>query len=136
MKRTLITLLGSVFVLFVGLSIAAGGLFAHHGRGASYDDSKIITVKGIVTEWAWRNPHVALYVDVKNDNGNVVNWGFESQNVGSLSKLGMHRNSFRPGQEITIKFNPSRAGAPVGVIRKVYDAAGKEVLSFGGPIND
>jgi len=65
----------------------------------------------------------------------VVNWGFESQNVSSLSRLGMNRLSFQPGQELTIKFNPSRGGAPVGVIRKVYDIKGKELLSFGGPID-
>ena len=37
--------------------------------------------------------------------------------------------------KVTIKFNPSRAGAPVGVIRKIYDSTGKEVLSFGGSID-
>jgi hypothetical protein len=128
MKRTVITLL----VLFA----AALPLVAHHGRGASYDNSKIATVEGVITEWAFRNPHAALYVDVKDANGKVVNWGFESQNVSSLSRLNIFRNSFRVGQQVTVKFNPSRGGAPVGVIRKVYDPSGKELLSFGGPIDE
>ena len=128
MKRTVIT--------FLVLSIMTVPLLAHHGRGASYDNTKVMTVKGTITEWAFRNPHAALYVDVKEANGKVVNWGFESQNVSSLSRLKIFRNSFKYGQEVTVKFNPSRGGAPVGVIRKVYDANGKELLSFGGPIDE
>lgn len=136
MGPTTIRFLGAVIVLLAGLLIAAAPAPAHHGRGATYDAGKLETVEGTVTEWAWRNPHVVLYVDVADGNGNVVNWAFESQNVSSLSRLGMSRISFEPGQEITVRFNPSRGGAPVGVIRRVYDATGTEVLAFGGPIDD
>src|SRR5438132_10668722 len=134
MNYRTIARLGSVLVL-IAVALIAVPAFAHHGRGASYDNGKVEELKGVVTEWAWRNPHCALYVDVKGPDGKVVNWGFESQNVSSLSRLGMNRLSFQPGQELTIKFNPSRGGAPVGVIRKVYDGKGKELLSFGGPID-
>jgi hypothetical protein len=134
MNRAAIAFLRSGFVLFAVVLVTVP-LFAHHGRGASYDTSRIETIQGTVSEWAWRNPHCALYVDVKGPDGKVVNWGFESQSVGSLSKLGMTRRSFQPGQQLTIKFNPSRGGAPVGVIRKAYDTNGKELLSFGGPID-
>src|SRR5438046_9582289 len=130
----MIAFLRSAFVLFAVVLVTAP-LFAHHGRGASYDNNKIETIQGVVTEWAWRNPHCALYVDVKGPDGKVVNWGFESQSVGSLSKLHMARRSFQPGQALKIIFNPCRGGAPVGVIRKVYDSNGKELLTFGGPID-
>jgi hypothetical protein len=122
-------------IAFLVLFVVTVPLLAHHGRGASYDDKKLETINGVVTEWAWRNPHCALYVDVKGADGKVVNWGFESQSVGSLSKLHMTRLSFQPGQQLKIIFNPSRGGASVGVIRKVYDTSGKELLSFGGPID-
>lgn len=136
MKRTMIAFPGSAFVFLVVLSVTAAPLLAHHGRGASYDNSKVLTIQGTITEWAYRNPHAALYVDVKEADGKVVNWGFESQNVSSLSRLHIFRNSFRVGQQVTIKFNPSRGGAPVGVLRKMYDTNGKEILSFGGPIDE
>lgn len=123
-----------LFALLVA-ALAAIPLFAHHGRGATYDEKKVLTATATITEVAWRNPHVAIYADVKDESGKVVNWGFESQNVSSLSRIGFFRNSLKVGQEVTIKFNPSRSGAAVGVIRKVIDASGKEVLSFGGPID-
>ncbi len=135
MGRASIQFLGSVFVVLAGLSTSAAPPPAHHGRAGAYDDSRLFTIEGTVTEWAWRNPHVALYVDVADADGNVVNWAFESQNVSSLSRLGMSRASFVSGQEISITFNPSSSGAPVGLIRRVYDDTGKEVLAWGGPID-
>jgi hypothetical protein len=128
MKRILTACLISAFAL-------VASLFAHHGRGATYDDSKVVTVKAVITEVAWRNPHVAIYADVRGADGKVVNWGFESQNVSSLTREGFFRNTLKVGQEITVRFNPSRSGAPVGVIRKILLPDGKEVLSFGGPID-
>jgi hypothetical protein len=124
-----------VLILILGIASVAAQLFAHHGRGATYDDKKIVTAKATITEVAWRNPHVAIYMDIKDESGKLTNWGMESQNVSSLTRIGFFRNTLKVGQEITIKFNPSRAGAPVGVIRKIYDADGKEVLSFGGSID-
>lgn len=119
------------FVLFASLSLVAGSLFAHHGRGATYDGDKEITLTGVVTELAWRNPHVAIYMDVKGKDGKVVNYAFESSNVSTMSREGWSRNILKPGQEITVTFNPSRAGAPIGIVRKVALADGKVIRSQG-----
>ena len=104
-------------------------LLAHHGTGISYDlAAPLKTVKGVVTEFAWRNPHVSFFVDVKDENGAIVNWAFEHNNVHSLAVLGYHRNTLRPGQEIAVVFHPSRAGAPIGLTVKVILADGSEIL--------
>ena len=119
------------FVIIASLLAVAGPLFAHHGRGATYDADKEITLTGTVTELAWRNPHVAIYMDVKDANGKVVNWAFESSNVSTMSREGWSRNVLKPGQTITVTFNPSRAGAPIGIVRKVVLADGKVIRSQG-----
>ena len=110
--------------------LLAGGVMvaAHHGTGISYDLNAQATIKGTVTEFAWRNPHVSIFVDVKDAQGTVVNWGLEHNNVNSLAKLGYNRNTLRPGQDVTVVFHPSRAGAPVGLTVKVILPDGKEVL--------
>jgi hypothetical protein len=118
-------------VVAASLALAAGSLFAHHGRGATYDADKEVTLTGVVTELAWRNPHVAIYMDVKGKDGKVVNWAFESSNVSTMSREGWNRNILKPGQEITVTFNPSRAGAPIGVVRNVKLADGTEIRSRG-----
>ena len=57
--------------LVVVLLISAGSLFAHHGRGATYD-KKEISLKGTISQVLWRNPHIAMFLDVKDADGKVV----------------------------------------------------------------
>lgn len=119
----------TVLVLVAGVSSVAGSGLAHHGTGISYDlFAPLVTIKGVVTEFAWRNPHVSIFIDVTDEKGNVVNWGLEHSNVNSLAKLGYHRNTLRPGQEVTAVIHPSRSGAPVGLVVKIILADGKEIL--------
>jgi hypothetical protein len=116
-------------VLVAGVSTGAGPLFAHHSRGATYDMKKQVTLKGTVTEVAWRNPHVAIYIDVKDADGNVVNWAFENSSVSTLARQGYNRNTLKVGQEITAIVNPSAQGSPRGIVVKVVLADGKEIMS-------
>jgi hypothetical protein len=124
MRKTL-----TFFVLIAALTIVAAPLFAHHGRGATYDMKKQITLKGTVTEVSWRNPHVAIYMDVKDANGKVTNWAFENSNVSTLARQGYNRNTIHIGEEITAVVNPSAQGAPRGIVVKVILASGKEIMS-------
>lgn len=119
----------AIFILITALLIVATPLFAHHGRGATYDMKKQVTLTGVVTEVAWRNPHVAIYMDVKDTNGKVVNWAFENSNVSTLARQGYNRNTLKVGQEITAVVNPSAQGAPRGIVVKVILAGGKEIMS-------
>jgi hypothetical protein len=124
MKKTL-----TFFFLIVALFVIAAPMFAHHGRGATYDMKKQVTLKGTVTEVAWRNPHVAIYMDVKDESGKVVNWAFENSNVSTLARQGYNRNTIHVGEEITAVVNPSSQGAPRGIVVKVILSNGKEIMS-------
>lgn len=135
MNRAAIRIFARALLMPLALLAAAPSLLAHHGRGAMYDASKEIRVKGVVTEFAWRNPHVVVYVDVKDATGNVQNWGFESSNVSSLSRTGVTRTTLKPGQEITVVANPAREGRPFGVITKVILEDGREILIFSPGAN-
>jgi hypothetical protein len=134
MNRTYMVL--SASALMVLLVFVAAPVSAHHGRASTYDGAKDITVKGKVTEWAWRNPHVVIYMDAVDASGKVQNWAFEGQNTSMLAHNdGLHRNSLKPGQEITVVANPARNGTPFGVIKKVILADGKEIMVFGQGAN-
>lgn len=119
----------TVAALVAGLSAGAGSLLAHHSRGGTYDMKKQVTLKGTVTEVAWRNPHVAIYMDVKAPDGKVVNWAFENSSVSTLARQGYSRTTLKVGQEITAIVNPSALGAPRGIVVKVILADGKEIMS-------
>ena len=128
MKRISIVLVGSAFLLIVIMSIGAGPLFAHHGRGATYDTKKELPLKGTVTEVLWRNPHIAIFIDVKDANGKVVNWVIEHSNVSQLARLGYGKNTLRAGMEVTAVVNPGSKGEPIGLCQKVILADGKEIF--------
>lgn len=97
----------------VTLLVACGSLLAHHGNVA-YDEQHPTAIAGNVTEFVWSNPHCQIYLDVKNDKGEVVAWSVESQSPGILKRNGWTRDSIKPGDHITITLVPAKSGAPVG----------------------
>ena len=129
----------SVFAVGLGLLGVSIPLFAHHGT-AVYDMRKTLTLKGVVTEWDWSNPHCLLQFDVKNEGGQVVHWIAETQNPANMVYRGWGKTSFKPGDEITITLVPTKNGEPFGRISlvvlpngKTLDAAGTDsAVSSGG----
>jgi hypothetical protein len=116
--------------VLAGLWVAARPVLAHHvSRGATYDVKKQVTVKGTVTRFDWRNPHVVIYVDAKDADGKVVAWSFEDVNVSQLVQEGITRSTLKPGQEITAVFNPAVDGTRRGIIVKVILPDGEEIMS-------
>jgi hypothetical protein len=115
------------FGLFLLFSILAApfSVAAHHGA-ASFDTAVEVTLKGTVTEWQWFNPHCFLKFDVKGDDGTVKNWAVEAGNPTDMTKRGWSRLSFKPGDQVTVTLQPVKTGAPVGRIRTVALADGRE----------
>ncbi|HEX5421129.1 MAG TPA: DUF6152 family protein [Gammaproteobacteria bacterium] len=104
--------------MFLACALAAaavGTAFAHHGTAVNYDSSKTITLDGTVTEFRWRNPHSALFLDVKDKTGKVIHYAIElpSPTLLSRGELGWTRHTFKPGDHVVFKVHPSRTGAPV-----------------------
>ena len=116
------------FLLALGILIIPRPIAAHHGTSAFYDMNHPITLKGTVTEFAWTNPHAQVYFDVKDDKGNLVHWGCETWSPGKLARSGWTKNVLKPGDQITITLSPSKKGLPLGSLRKIVLATGKELL--------
>jgi uncharacterized protein DUF6152 len=119
MRRTL-------FLVSAVLMIPGAPAFAHHGN-AAYDLDKPITLRGTVTEFAWSNPHVQIYFDVKGNKGKVVHWASETVSPGMLMRQGWTRDELKSGDEIAITVGPAKSGAPVGYAVKIVLASGKEL---------
>ena len=110
MKRMLLLGLAAVgsLVLF------SGPVMAHHGV-AGYDLTKTITLHGTVAKFDWSNPHVVVYVDAKNDGGEMQHWTIEFASPVHMVRAGWSKNSMKAGDDIVIETHPSRNGAPVGI---------------------
>lgn len=120
----------ALMILFVYL-ISSLPAFPHHGTAVAYDQSRNVTMKGTVTEFVFKNPHIQLRYDVKDEKGNVVNWTAECGGVYFWSALGFRRDSLKPGDQITITIHPSRAGAPLGELAVLETPNGKPVPKMG-----
>ena len=117
-----------VSILLFVLSIAVVSLYAHHGRGATYDMKKRITLKGTVSRVDWRNPHVVILMDVKDADGKVTTWVIEHSNISQLARLGYGRNTLPVGTEVTAYVNPGAEGEPIGLCQKIILPNGKEIF--------
>lgn len=104
-------------VLFVGVLMSAP-LFAHHGS-AAFDNGKTVVLKGTVAQWVYSNPHCLLTVDVKGEDGKVVQWVAETQAPSIMYPAGYRKNSFKIGDEVTVSVEPVKNGLPIGRIREV-----------------
>jgi len=123
-------------VLLAAVAMAAP-LAAHHGRGASFDMKKQVTLKGTVSQVKWQNPHVLIFIDVPDEAGRVVTWAFENSNVHTLATQGYSRNTLKFGQPITAIVNPAANGEPLGIIVKIVLEDGKVIMSRerGNPLD-
>ena len=65
-------------IALAGLLVFSASLFAHHGSRVSYDLTKQVTMKGVVTEYQYQNPHIYIMYDVKDESGSVAHWGVET----------------------------------------------------------
>jgi hypothetical protein len=98
----------------LGLILAVAPMFAHHGTAASYDQKKWVTLKGTVSEFIWRNPHCALFLDVTEGGGKVVNYSIEMFSPSLMVKRGLTKAVFKKGDQVTIDVHPALAGTPSG----------------------
>ena len=116
----------AVFALI--FTMLGGRVSAHHSV-VGYERKKTITLKGVVAEWRWRNPHAFLVFDVKDESGKVVQWTGELQSPLSMVALGLSRSSFKQGDEVTVTGYPASKGTPQSIIQKIVNADGKVMIN-------
>jgi hypothetical protein len=128
---------GSMRARLVGAAVIAGGVvllaapvLAHHSWQAEYDPKKVVTLKGVVSKIEWTNPHVRIYVDVKDDKGGVVNWDLELQSVNTLTRAGWDRNVLKVGDGLTVDAWVARDGSQRGNAREnITLADGRKIFA-------
>ena len=85
------------------LLLFAAPLFAHHSFAAEFDRDQAMKVTGTVRKVEWTNPHIWIYVDVKNPDGTVTNWAFQGGPPSYLTRSGWSKNDLKSGDTINIQ---------------------------------
>jgi hypothetical protein len=111
-------------ILVLGsLLAAAAPITAHHSFAAEFDAAKPITLRGYVTKIEWTNPHVWIYMDVKDDTGKKTNWGFEMGPPHLLQGSGWNREKLNLGDELIVEGSRAKNGTNKMNARTVKFAA-------------
>ena len=112
-KRPVIGTIGILSFLLAFAAVAS----AHHGRAGYKNEASAI--KGIVTSLEWKNPHVFVNFDVKDDSGNIVHWIGELSSPTTMLAAGMSRTSLKAGDEIEVKGKTGQDGVAAVLIDSI-----------------
>jgi uncharacterized protein DUF6152 len=130
MKHKRVSVSATAFSSLILLAIPA---LAHHSVSAEFDPSKEFTVTGVLKHVDWTNPHIYVWVDVKEDDGKVVTWAFEGNPPGILHRAGVTKDFFKVGEVVTVTAIAAKDGTKhlgFGRIYK-YSDGHEVVLSIG-----
>jgi hypothetical protein len=126
-----------VLVVTVGVLWFDVPATAHHSFAAEFDGKKCIVFEGVVTEVEWTNPHAFFFLNIKQSDGRIVNWAFQTAGPNMLSHLGWKRDSIKVGDRIKVEAYPAWDGARIASARTVVLADGRKIqagsASDGGP---
>ena len=92
---------------------SASPAWSHHSH-AMFDHDKEVTITGTVSQYIFRNPHVFLYMDVKNDAGETITYTVEFSNLTNMLKMGFAATTFKAGDKVTVTMHPLNDGRPGG----------------------
>ena len=121
----------AVLVVGGGLLLSAVPVRAHHAFAAAFDNSKPIVLQGVVTKVELMNPHSWFWLDVKEPDGKVVNWGFEGGSPNSLIRKGVTKETLPVGTEIIVNGYRAKSGENKGVGVNMTFPDGRKMF-FGG----
>jgi hypothetical protein len=88
--------------------LSAAPLAAHHSVPVNFDQSREVTIRGVITEIRWINPHSRFRLDVKQDDGSVIEWLVEMGAINTMQRAGFQTEKFAVGDPVTIIGNPGR----------------------------
>ena len=109
-------------------------VFAHHSFAAEFDSSKPVKLSGAVTKVEWGNPHIWVYLDVKDDQGTLQHWQCEGGAPNTLTRNGWSMNSLKTDGQITIEGFVAKDGSKTCNMRSVKLPDGRTV--FAGTSGD
>jgi hypothetical protein len=97
-------------LLLLVLTLSAASLGAHHSHG-NYNMTAYTTLKGVVKEVHWINPHTWIYIEVKDEKGEPAVWALEGASVIQVERRGWKKEMLKVGSTIGVRCHQLRDGS-------------------------
>jgi hypothetical protein len=120
----------STALVALAVAVLAAPLSAHHTISAIYDTNTVVTLKGVVTEVDWQNPHVILHLDVKNDDGSLVNWAVETWHLQGMRRHGLTQDFVKAGDAVDMTVFTAKDGTRKAELESITLPTGTAHLSM------
>ncbi len=111
----------------IAVAAFAAPAFAHHSF-AMFDATKTVTLEGTVKEFEWTNPHSWLRLYVNDTTGKPVLWALELSSPARLTTMGMHADSVKIGDKVSVTFHPMKDGTRGGQFMEAKLPGGKSII--------
>ncbi|HUK90284.1 MAG TPA: DUF6152 family protein [Blastocatellia bacterium] len=126
-------------VLLAGLVLCGGAALAHHGSAISYDTAHLWTTWATVTEFNYLNPHPSMTFERTVKGGNTEHWVSELlTNPSALARAGWTKTrsveALKPGTRVKLYIGTSRAGGFSGIVMKIENEKGENVVGERGDV--
>jgi hypothetical protein len=124
------TRLAVSWILALSVLVASSPLLAHHSS-SSYDMEHQVTMKGVVSNVEWTNPHVFIFLDVKDDNGSTEEWRVEGNSPNMLTRVGWKKEMIKAGDTLVVNGAPAKNGSKIMRLISVMLASGQKLDGQG-----
>ncbi len=124
----------ALLAVAAGVACLGGPVAAHHGFDTEYDAGKKVKLSGVVTQVAWTNPHMRVYVDVAGPDGKVVNWNLELTSPNTIRRQGWGPNDLKKGDKVTFEGFGGKVVESRGSLMSITkEGSDRPLFTAGGP---
>jgi hypothetical protein len=95
-------------------TLTATTVRAHHSA-AGVDQTRSVTIVGVLKEFKWANPHSWMDINVTDDKGETKLWSVEMTAPAYLARAGWKSTTVKPGDKVTVTLRPMKNGDPGGL---------------------
>jgi len=106
-------------VLFACTLATSAAVHAHHSIASFYDNSRQVTIEGLVTEFRFINPHPFLIIDAMADNAAPQTWQLEMDNRFELAEIGITADTFKLGDRVVVTGSAGRTQPQTLYLRRL-----------------
>ena len=102
--------------IFAGMILAGANLAWAHHSFSMFDQTKQVSLSGVVTAFEWTNPHAYIEIDVTGDGGAVKHWSVEMGSPSILMQSGWKFKDLKRGDKVKVTLSPLKDGKPGGLL--------------------